>query len=391
MSGPDLKLDKVIQRVSRNFKLENAANVPDEELAAFLESAYSDQFNAQYYRNHGQVIKRLHWANLNNPANRKGYPVWICRKADTGQIVGHIGIMPFYLKTGEKDLLCAWGRGLVVLPQYRKLGIGPFLLQGVINELKQDYKLFLVAGLNDYVYPVYQKLGFIDLGLIPLYARLNRINPLLEKIIGANRISKVLCILPDLFISLFYKIFSYSGRDRFYKQNYKISPVNEFNSEFDDFWLRVSKNFKVIAKRSSDMLNWRIFKQPYWEYSVFKVTPAKESKPKGYMVLRKGKSRGFNTGIIMDMFADPDDNNIYGALIKYAIDYFSYSEKLDLIRCNMLNNGAAHFLKRFGFINVKSSTRLMAFNLSLESDLLHLVSDNNNWFISFFDSDLDLF
>ena len=93
----------------------------------------------------------------------------------------------------------------------------------------------------------------------------------------------------------------------------------------------------------------------------------------------------------MDLFVSPDNEGAAGALINHAIGFFNGKEGMDLIRCNILDDKIASMLRRFGFVRLKSSTRLMVSNFSLDDYSLQDISDRKNWFVSFFDSDLDLY
>jgi len=110
---------------------------------------------------------------------------------------------------------------------------------------------------------------------------------------------------------------------------------------------------------------------------------------KGYTVLREGKSRGLQVGIISDVFANPDDEDTIGALFAFAIKYFKRNTQIDLIRCDILNGKFEYCLKKMGFIRMFSKSHFMVTNIkdSLDQKFIY---DKNNWFVNYADCDLDL-
>lgn len=386
----EIKLDKVLTRVGNRYKVERASLVKKEDLIHFFKTAYADQFNAMDYQNEENIIKFWKWANLENPCILKEqFPAWICRDNKNNRVIGHFGVMPVLMKFKDSYYPAVWGRDLIIPPEFRKLGIGPFLIESVLEDTRHKAALFLIAGLNDYVYPIYKKFGFIDLGYIPLYIRMNKLNNLLRLKIHNKAAVRILETLGEALLKIIYM--PSSIRRHIYDNNTArfITEVQSFDTSFDKLWEKASPSFSIIIKRDSISLNWRFVHQPYGRYRIFKAETKEDGGLKGYVVLREGQTQGLQIGVISDLFAKADDIYTISSLINFAIQYFEKKPDVDLIRCDILQRNFMRILKNFGFICIRSNSHFMFTNIHQDLDL-KFAMDRDNWFINYADSDLDL-
>lgn len=383
-------ISEFIKRIACHYKIYPVQSSDLSEVVAFFKAAYADQFNASEYKNEDDIIKRWKWANIENP-NRDGLGplAWICRENSSKKIIGHFGVIPIALKCKDRYYPAVWGRDLVVLPEFRKLGLGPFLVAGVLKELKNRAVIFLAAGVRDHVYPMYKKFGFADMGLISLYVRVNCLRDIIRSKINNRLLASLLSILGNLGLKIVDM--PVQIKERIHKMNSDISieQIECFDNSFDKLWETASVSFGLIARRDSAYLNWRFIDQPYWNYKIFKALRKDNSFPSGYIILREGVGRGLRTGVITDLFASANDLPIIKSLIYYAISYFRNKDDIALIRCNILNKEIAGVIRGCGFMNIPCKERFMFTNIEngLETDFF---SDRRNWFVDYADSDLDL-
>lgn len=385
-------LEAILKRLNTHYRAADALSAGADELAGFLKDAYADQVNAADYKDNGKIFRRRDWLSRGNPNFNNDFAgTSIIAKTPEGKIVGHFGIIDFTLKAGDQLYQAAWGRDLIILPGQRKLGIGPFLIEHMLKTAKKSqYSMFLIAGLNDQVYPIYKKFGFTDLGHIPLYLKFNAPKKIFTGKIK-NRFLAEFCIIAARFILFGINCLSSLFNIRYLnlEKDITIEKIASFDKAFDGLWERVSVKFPLISKRDSCRLNWRFVEQPYWKYTIFKATDKKSGLLTGYIVLRQGKSRGFDIGIISDIFADPADKRTIFALLKSALSYFKGIKEVEFIRCNILHGAFEKILSKAGFFKAKSSSRFMVYNFGDRPDA-GFVSKRENWFIDYADSDLDL-
>lgn len=382
------KIEKVLARVAKKYKVEEATSVTDNELTAFFKNAYSGYFDSEIYKNEEEVIRRWKWANLKNPEiSINQFPAWMCREAKSGKIIGHFAVMPISLKFKGSLYSAVWGRDLITLPKFRKLGIGPLLVDDLLKNTKSNQSAFLIAGLNNAGYPMFKKLGFSDFGYIPLYVRINRLGDIINVRIRNRILANFLKIIGEILLSILYIPFNLKGLKAGMNPDIRIKEIKSFDSSFDKLWEKASLSFSIIVKRDSARLNWRFINQPYWKYKIFKAE--NNHVLKGYVVVREGRSRGMRTGIITDLFADANDEKTITLLISFAIKYFKNKPDIGLIRCDMLNKTFEKALKTFGFMKIRSSSHFMVNNISKQLDREFMLN-RDNWFINYADCDLDL-
>lgn len=389
VQGADI-LSKVLAGVVRYYTIYPAHPTDRTELVDFLKAAYADQFNAAEYQNTKSIIERWEWATTRNPhkegAQSSG---WICRENKSNKIVGHFGIIPISLKYKNNLYTAVWGRALVVLPEFRQLGIGPFLVASVLKETESKAIAFLIAGGNPEVYAMYKKFGFVDMGHIPLYVRINRIHHIIHSKVKVRLVSSFLSMLGDCMVKIMHmpsQIRRYVCKKR---KDIVITEITCFDESFNTLWENASASFNLMVKRDSTYLNWRFVDQPYWKYKIFKASRKNNHNPVGYIVLREGESRGLRTGIISEIFAAPNDASVMLSLVNVASSYFAKRNDIALVRCTMLHKEFEHILKRCGFINIPSSSHFMFTNINQEFDR-NFFANRDNWFLDYADADLDL-
>ncbi|MFC1576164.1 GNAT family N-acetyltransferase [Candidatus Omnitrophota bacterium] len=383
------KITKLLSKMDRHYMVDVPLPTEKKVLLDFFKIAYSDQFNASYYQNDEKIIKRLEWCGIKNPNSPDKQPTsWICKERKSGKIVGHFGIMPVTLKHESTSSPAAWGRDLVVLPEFRKLGIGPFLVDNVLRAIKKDIPLFLVAGGNDNVHKMYREFGLADLGHIPIYIRALRIDNILKSKLSNRLAVSSLGFIGKSLLNILHAA-SFMRSSKYCNGEIAIEEIFNFDDSFDDLWKNASLSVPLIVKRDSVSLNWRFIDQPYWKYRIFKATVKNHKKTKGYIALREGKIRGFNAGIISDIFADSGDIRTIFSLINFAIKYFEKKGTVDLIRCDILHKDFADVLKKLGFMRTHSNSHFMITDIREGQDP-EFVTNRNNWFVSYADSDLDL-
>jgi GNAT superfamily N-acetyltransferase len=380
-----IEISRIILEAAKRYRIETSDSVKKEDLATFFKEAYANQFNAPDYEDEENAIRRWEWANLSNPnIYDKQFPSWVCKDRKSDTIVGHFGIIPVVLKYKENYYPAVWGRDLIVPLRFRKTGIGSFLFYSALELTKDRAALFMLAGLNDYAVTIYKRLGFIHLGYIPVYVRINTLKNIINTHINNRILADVLGAAGEGLLKI-WDIFHTK-----YKENseFIIQEITSFDNSFDNLWEETSFQFPIITKRDSTILNWRFVNQPYWKYKIFKVETKKERVTKGYVVLREGKSRGLKLGVISDLFAGVNDKQTIDFLLHFIVRYFK-NINVDLIKCGILHNSFASQLKKAGFVRLYSNSHFMVTNIHEDLNK-NFVLNRNNWFINYFDCDLDL-
>jgi GNAT superfamily N-acetyltransferase len=335
-----------------DIKFERLAVKDKDEYLEFLVEAYGDRLNTGKFSERGLIDRFWQWEYRDNPAAEKEAPaIWLAR-AD-GRIAGQFCLMPVIIKIGGGICRGGWCQDFMVLSRYRGSGIGRSLVTRAVKDSSASLDIILVAGTNDASHSIFKDAGFIDMGRMPLYIRPN-----------------------------------FPGKKTL-DADIKIKEIAHFDNSFDGLWGSSSGFFALCAQKDSDYLNWRFAAQPYVGYKVFSAYRGDNGLAAGYIVLREGRSRGFKTGVVTDIFASAEDPDIVRALLDHALIYFSGKRDIALIRCDTFNKWLGSQLKRRWFIKLPSGTRFMIKEIK-DGLGVSLSKSRPDWFLNYADSDLDL-
>jgi len=342
--------------ISSEVSFERLSLKDEEDYIDFLADAYRDQFNFYKYADRSLVKNCWRWEYIDNPAVPVGDPlIWICRFKK--KIIAQICFMPSIVKVKDKTYKGGWCQDFIILPQFRNMGMGHFLIRYALKELAGCMDILMASGTNAASYALLKNYGFINLGFID-----RNIRPAL---------------------------FEFS-RSVYKTDRIEISEENVFNYEFDRFWFDVSKKISCIIKRDAKMLEWRFIKNPYLCYKV--ITARCEGALKGYVICRQGRLArgglaGLNIGIISDILVDPHDKTTGVALLRAA--FYHLKKKSIIFRCDVLCKEMGPILKAAGLINIRSSSRFLIYPIN--GDIDEIVKDSDTWYVTYGDSDMDFY
>jgi len=347
-------------------------------LCSFFERAYADQPVGAGFADGGRVLERWRWLNEGNPSRLDHeLPAWLCLKR--GEIVGHFGVLPAIAVCRRQTIPICWGRDLIVAPEARRQGIGPIL---IITAVMAARRPLLIAGLNDAVYSIYRRLGFLDLGAIPLYLRIYQPQRLLDTLPwpGLARRTAVLAVAAAQRLM---------ERLRRRRSSLSLVPLDRFDERFDSWWRRVEKSFPCVVRRTSATLNWRYHCHPFHRYTTVAATDGEGLR--GILIVRRGYSRGLPAGFISELLADPNDHEAVEVLVTAAEELLrsSAEEPLAFIRCTVYHRSFERMLARAGFLRAPSPIRWMSAHAE-GSSALGPLARRDGWFLNGGDSDLDM-
>jgi len=287
------------------------------------------------------------WRVLENP---EGRPKTYLAFSKSGDVVAHHMIEKFKLcsENGETTIY----QGLLTMADENNRGL--ILLKLLNNSIKD----IVSEGALEYGFPndeanqVYEKLGWKNVGDVPILGR-----PL-------NTFFKVL----DL---------------RHENKEYEIRRIDEFEESINELTNSMKKYFKFFIKRDYKTLNWKYAENPLKKYE--KRIVVRGNKIEGYCVFRCGKFNGVKVGIILDIFSK--DRSGFNALLNETIRYFS-RQKMKFVSCYMINSNFFYktLLKR-GFIKLpkfalpkKNTFHVINYK---DEDILNI----KNWYLSYGDWD----
>jgi GNAT superfamily N-acetyltransferase len=353
----------------------------------FIKVAYKDF--ARY-----KIPERWNWEYLNNhilDSKSKELPIFVAIR--DGHIAGQICAILFQIKIGEELHHIAGGVDLVVLPICRGEGVG----QKLVQTIAEHYKLYMAISMSDITWRIYDRCGYNKIKAIPTYRRLAKVsrasvtrflirktkNHLWLKTI-ANMGIRVGCDkVISVILGIFIKVRDYFNRPTKKQCRSEIREVERFGDEIDQLWNRTSHKFKVIVKRDQRYLNWRFSDNNQLDYRNFICI--RDGETKGYIVLRRPDPIEEDIGIIVDLYADPEDYETIEILISHAIDFFS--KDVTVIECATSQKEYQKILSQKGFIKMEKTVPIF---YCMDSRLRNKLAEwNDSWFLTKADHDWD--
>jgi hypothetical protein len=190
---------------------------------------------------------------------------------------------------------------------------------------------------------------------------------------------KIITLLANFLIEIRDLFKRKSNKDSFSE----IKEIERFGDDIDQLWTATCDKFKIIVKRDKQFLNWRFSDCPQLHYRKFICR--RNSEIKGYIVIRKPEPSELNVGIIVDLFAAPDDHETIENLVHYAVDFFG--KDIAIIECPTSLKEYQKVLSKSGFLRFEK-TEPIFFCMDSKHRII-LGSRENRWFITKADQDWD--
>ena len=338
------------------------------------------------------------WLYEQNPSlDEAGPGIWICRKS--GAIVGYESEIPFELKVGGEQRRAAWAIDLQVREEWRLAGIGP----GLIASQLRDRSIAGVLNLSEQGYAAYTRLGWTDLGVVPVYvrpldarrvlraprspvpARLRRLAPIAGPALQAA----------DAGLRLGLRL-GLRARDA------RLVAVDRLDERVDQVWAAAAPHYPVLARRGLVDLAWRLDARPDAD-RLQRYLLLRGSRAIGYAVLRpavsssaddsgspsgSGPDEGFPAMVVVDYLAPPT----WVAPLLLLAGWQARRQGAAALVVRARNEPADRYLRAAGFVRRDSVNdppiRFMV-NCADEPDVCARVSDPDAWFVTSADCDLD--
>lgn len=258
------------------------------------------------------------------------------------------------------------------------------LAEEVYRECQKEKIYFCYGAPNPNSFPGFiNKLGFCNMGEIPLYLRL--VKPF--QLIYEKTHMK--------FLRFLAKIFDFSGWKC--KEgtlwDYTFTEITEDTLGIVNvFWDSVKDKYPVIGERDSDYFLWRYIKIPRRRYKI--IAALKNGVPCGYIIGRITKVAGMNCGMIVDFLFKKGETDCGNALIAWIKQYFD-KKQVGLWGCLMNpETEEAMCLKQTGFFKCPRFLEPQPFPIiyrqfnPLEEEEQRMVDKFENWFFTMGDYDV---
>jgi hypothetical protein len=308
--------------------------------------------------------------------------MWVCRR--DGAIVGQQAEIPFDLQVGHAAHRAAWGIDLMVDDAWHMRGVGPALLATQLDERP------LVCGLNmsDKGFVLYERAGFLDLGVIPVYLR-----PL--DVRGAARLGgvpgPVRRAAPVLGPAL-------AAADRaavaaLRTAGVRLEAVDRFDERVDEVWAAVQHagggagDGAVLARRDHPVVRWSIDERPDRDV-MRRHYLTRGGRTLGYVVVRPAGTAETPTAVVVDYLAPP---RWVAPLLLAAGVAAARDGGAVALSAKTRNEPADRFLRAAGFVRrLRGADEPVRFMAWCRDPLLaDRLRDPARWFVTSADCDLE--
>ncbi|MDD5431732.1 MAG: GNAT family N-acetyltransferase [Candidatus Omnitrophica bacterium] len=268
-----------------------------------------------------------------------------------GSIVGHFSGVPFKFKLGNNTLTAYYALDLMVSPECRRKGIATSILKTSIGSGVLENSLSYGMANDIHLSLGTRKFNYLTLGFIPRFIKDN------SGWFSFSRIKNV------------FNIYS--------KKRIKITSIDSFDEEANEFWAKVSKNYSAATVRDADYLNWRYVSKPYNNYKKFLIRENGEIV--GYFVLECKTVVGLIVEILIDCRKD---------VVNAALDFIGnfFKEKgIQQVVYYGLDEQLCPWLKSNRFVVSGNSELQFVIKNTNYFEGFNIALDKKNWLLSYGD------
>jgi GNAT superfamily N-acetyltransferase len=314
---------------------------------------------------------RWSWQYERNPLARETGPViWMARQGP--RLLGQMATMRVALWFGSREVQASWGNDYFVRKGAQGRGLGALLS----NAWSDHEDVALALGLTPSSYPLFKKLGFVDVGPVPFYQKILDASAVARRRLGGALGALAAPVLSAALRARF-------GRDRRSPPDVEVRPVSGFSDEYDRLWERARGTYVMSVRRDSAYLRWKYRECPHRRYDLHEAR--RDDDLVGYAVSREDDYRGTKLGWIVDVFTDTRDEDAKDALITSMLRSFRASAVVRA-QAYSLNAPLARTLRRHGFFPGSSKVQ---FCVKSRVDPQGAFDDVGGWNLMFGDGDLD--
>lgn len=318
-------------------------------------------------------LEHWYWKFRENPA---GFAP-ICVAEDNGKIVGYYPLTLVKMKIEGETMMGSQMVDLVVHLNYQRQGIFVTLGKKLLTKAGEEGIQISYGFPNEAAHPGHLKYGCFDVGLIPKMVKILNLDHILKKHTKSEFLFKAGRIFVNLVLKILFKSKRFSD-----STNIVVNEIPSFDSRINNFWERISADYKISIVRDQSYLNWRYVENPGRKYTIYLAE--NDNNILGFIILTviEGKVR---IGHIVDILTVFDQKSVARCLISKSIEYFR-REKANMICCYILDDRYCKILKEAGF-RPRPSELLLIARANSPSISKTLLSDPKNWHITFGDSD----
>jgi len=274
----------------------------------------------------------------------------------------------------------------MVHPDFQRRGIWSSLMREGIERLRAEGIDIALSfpGTHRHTYAGFLKLGWSDVGPVPMLVKPLRLGGFLSRYVRSQRVQTS--------ANRFSRFLAGTHRSRRSSKigGLTIERIQSFDGRFDWLWEQVSPQAKASLVRDQKYLNYRYSDRPGEIYAQFAACRGKDLE--GYIVVRRSLEMfGLSIGLIMDM-GTTGGADVARSLVDEAVRYLD-GQEVDAIGCLMVKHSPNYgVLRRAGFFPVPSRFNPRDYHPVVKADPSKFSSsvtmDRTGWYFTWGDFDV---
>lgn len=305
-----------------------------------------------------------------------GSPLWVFRRS--GAIEGHQVVVPTPVWIGGREVSGAFGTDLIVTPALRNVGIGSILTEVTLGDVPLAYGL----EVSDAAAPALARMGWLDLGTLPLYVAVLRPGAFVRARLRASPRRAEASLAAGVFDAPFAALATGTAAVQRLR-GLALRPVRRFDDRVRGIWERSAPRYPAIVERTAARLNWAFADFPRaGRYRLFLLERRGEAV--AYAVLRAEVRHGEAVAVLVDFLAAPED------LVDLARCASAWAHREGACALYAVGSSRACVSwRRAGMLRRDSGWRAMVAPRGLSAEDRAVVGDAGSWFFTGGDANLD--
>jgi hypothetical protein len=165
----------------------------------------------------------------------------------------------------------------------------------------------------------------------------------------------------------------------------EVRTIRHFDERFTRFWDRVKNRFAFAVRRDAPYLQWKYIQPPHVRYTIAALERGPDVA--GYIVYRHVQEPRGRVTLIVDFFADPEDEQAVTTLLRW-VDREARAADSDKIRTFSMHETFRRHLRKSGYYSVKSTMEFVAKINAIDVSPAQY-KDTSRWHVTLGDSDQD--
>lgn len=178
--------------------------------------------------------------------------LFIAQDTTAQSFVGMAALLPASVRVAGQLVRGGMAGDFAVDASHR--GFGPALpLQRSLLSLVSDNDVRFVYGTpNEASEPLFQRLGYADLGRFTRFVRFFRVDPVVRRYTRRRRVAALASAVAA-------PVLGWRARERRYRPSgrFSVEKPAAFDERFDSLWEASWRQYRVVGERTSELLNWK--------------------------------------------------------------------------------------------------------------------------------------